>query len=53
VSQSRGMIERLFGFDAVSRRSNLPLIHFVQEYLTGTASGTIWYRARTARAKVN
>jgi len=24
------MIERLFGFDAVSRRSNLPLIHFVQ-----------------------
>jgi acetylornithine deacetylase len=33
--QSHAMIDRLIGFDTVSRHSNLPLIHFVQEYLDG------------------
>ena len=27
------MIERFIGFDTISRNSNLPLIHFVRDYL--------------------
>lgn len=32
---SREMIARLVGFDTVSRHSNLPLIHWVRDYLHG------------------
>ena len=28
------MIERFIGFDTISRNSNLPLIHFVRDYLS-------------------
>jgi len=33
LPQSHAMIERLIGFDTVSRNSNLPLVDFVQDYL--------------------
>jgi len=33
--RSREMIERLIGFDTTSRNSNLELIQFVKDYLTG------------------
>ncbi|WP_366556103.1 acetylornithine deacetylase [Aquibaculum sediminis] len=32
---SREMIERLIAFDTTSRNSNLDLIHFIRDYLTG------------------
>ena len=38
--QSLELIERLIGFDTVSRNSNLELINFIADYLDGHGEST-------------
>lgn len=35
------MIDRFIGFDTISRNSNLPLIHWVRDYLAGLGIGSV------------